>query len=130
MISITFIFMAIVTALAVFAILAKTWAFEPKKAAKGEKGEILKQLLELSERESCVSPIASPPAKSVRRVPPSSKRPHDQKDAEIEAQIRQRAFELYQARGGVGGDATADWQQAKEEVMRSKGKAKAAKASS
>ena len=45
-----------------------------------------------------------------------------QADAEIEEQIRQRAYELYQARGGVGGNATDDWQQAKEEVLSHKAK--------
>ena len=49
-------------------------------------------------------------------------------DAEIEEQIRQRAYELYQGRGGVDGKATDDWLQAKEEVLSSK--AKAARASS
>jgi hypothetical protein len=44
-------------------------------------------------------------------------------DAEIEEQIRQRAYELYLERGGVDGNATDDWLQAKEEVLSSKGKA-------
>jgi len=43
-------------------------------------------------------------------------------DAEIEEQIRKRAYELYQERGGVDGNATDDWRQAKEEVLRSKPK--------
>jgi hypothetical protein len=43
--------------------------------------------------------------------------------AEIEEQIRQRAYELYQERGGLDGNATDDWQQAKEEVLSSKAKA-------
>ena len=44
-------------------------------------------------------------------------------DAEIEEQIRQRAYELYLERGGVDGNATDDWLQAKQEVLSSKGKA-------
>jgi hypothetical protein len=48
--------------------------------------------------------------------------------AEIEEQIRQRAYELYQERGGVDGDPTDDWLQAKEDVLSAK--AKAAKISS
>jgi hypothetical protein len=43
-------------------------------------------------------------------------------DAEIEDQIRQRAYELCQERGGVDGNATDDWLRAKEEVLSSKGK--------
>ncbi len=44
-------------------------------------------------------------------------------DAEIEEQVRQRAYELYQERGGLDGNATDDWRQAKEEVLSSKAKA-------
>jgi hypothetical protein len=44
-------------------------------------------------------------------------------DAEVEAQIRQRAYELYEARGGVDGDAADDWRQAREEIWRRKAKA-------
>lgn len=44
-------------------------------------------------------------------------------EAEIEEQIRQRAYELYQGRGGVDGNATDDWLQAKEEVLSHKAKA-------
>ena len=48
-------------------------------------------------------------------------------DAEIEEQIRQRAYELFQERGGMGGNATDDWRQAKDEVL---SKSKAATTSS
>ena len=151
MISFVFNFMGVVTGLAVFARLAKACAGEPKKAEKWEKGEIIKQLLALSERENNTSAIPSPPPGSLRLAPtsashgdtlrkctdrePNSKlrssmnssfpiplRPNPM-DAEIEEQIRQRAFELYQERGGTDGNATDDWLQAKEEVLRSKGKA-------
>lgn len=44
-------------------------------------------------------------------------------DAEIDEQIRQRAYELYQERGGMDGDRTDDWLQAKENVLGSKAKA-------
>jgi hypothetical protein len=151
MTSIVFIFMGVVTALAVFAMLAKRCASEPKKAEKWEKGEIIRQLLELSEGENGISAIASPPARSLRfgstsatqsdALPRCVYRGHNAErrysslshtsptplrsnltDAEIEEQIRQRAYELYQARGGVGGNATGDWQQAKEEVLSRKAK--------
>lgn len=139
MVSFVFIFMGVVTALTVFAILAKTCATEPKRAEKWEKGEIIKQLVALSERENCTSAIASPPARGLRRMPTSATRSGKLKwsalspdspihlrpnlmDAEIEEQIRKRAYELHQERGGVDGNATDDWRQAKEEVLRSKAK--------
>src|SRR5712691_6396122 len=59
MISILFIFIGVVTALAVF-VLAKACAGEPKRAEKWEKAEIIKQLLVLSERENRVSATAPP----------------------------------------------------------------------
>ena len=153
MISFLFIFTGVVTALAVFAILVKTCAGEPKRAEKWEKGEIIKQLVALSERENSTSvAIASPPSRSLRLAPTSAtgsdtlrKRTYRERnsklrssplapnshiplrpnrmDAEIEEQIRQRAYELYQERGGLDGNATDDWQQAKEEVLSSKAKA-------
>src|SRR5438876_2443755 len=55
------VFIGVMTALAVFAILAKTCAGGPKKAEKWEKGEIIKQLLALSDGENSSSAIASPP---------------------------------------------------------------------
>jgi len=147
----------VATALVVFAIWAKNWAGEPKKAKKSEKGEILKQLLALSEGENTTSATTSPPARSPRPASPSvtrngalrssKSREHDfkrkgfpmrpnpgispkpkQVDAEIQEHIRQRAYELYQERGGVAGNPTDDWQQATEEVL--SGKAKRGTASS
>jgi hypothetical protein len=55
---VSIICIGVVVALAVLAILAKTYLAAPKKAEKWEKGEILKQLLELSERENNISGIA------------------------------------------------------------------------
>jgi hypothetical protein len=152
MISTVFIFMGVVTALAALAILAKTCAGEPKRAEKSEKGEIIKQLVALSERENSVSAIDSPPPGSLRLASPSAThkdtlrkrtyREHNSKrsysssnpnpptplrpnltEAEIEEQIRQRAYELYQGRGGVDGNATDDWLQARKEVLNHKAKA-------
>jgi hypothetical protein len=48
----------VVTALVVFAIVLKTRAGEPKKAQKGERAAIMKQLLTLSERENSASAMA------------------------------------------------------------------------
>jgi len=58
------VFIGVVTALAVFAILAKKCTGGPKKAEKWEKGEIIKQLLALSDGENSSAAIASPPARS------------------------------------------------------------------
>jgi hypothetical protein len=154
MISIVFIFMGVVSALAAFAILAKTWAGKPKRAEKSEKAEIIKQLLPLSQRENRVSAIASRSPRSLRLArasaprddtmrkgtyrehssqrryspgipnPPFPLRPN-LTEAEIEEQTRQRAYELYQGRGGVDGNATDDWLQAKEEVLSCKAKSAA-----
>src|SRR5437868_4895704 len=154
MIGMVFIFMGVVTALAVFAILSKICAGEPKRAEKREKGEIIKQLLARSERENSNSAIGSLPAGSLRLgstfatridtlrectyqehnskrryspMSPQKKAPIPLRpnltDAEIEAQIRQCAYELYHGRGGVDGNAADDWLQAKEEVLSHKAKA-------
>jgi len=145
------VFIGVVTALAVFAILAKTCAGGPKKAEKWEKGEIIKQLLALSDGENSNSAIASPPARSrsastsatrsgtlrkgtsrernskrryspISSKPPISLRPN-RPDSEIEEKTRQRAYELYQERGGADGNPTDDWLQAKQEVLSHKARA-------
>ena len=141
MISIVFVFMGVVTAVAVFAIFAKTCAGEPKRAEKWDKGEIIKQLLALSERENSVSAIASPPPRSLRLTSASATRNDTLRkgpypvnpnspiplrpnltETEIEERIRRRAYELYQGRGGADGNATDDWLQAKKEVLSFKAK--------
>jgi Protein of unknown function (DUF2934) len=136
-----------VIVLAVLAKLLKTWIGAPKKAEEWEKGEIIKQLLELSERENNISAVASPPTGSPPLASASATRsdtsrkttnredkskrsyspvglntavPLRSNDAEIEEQIRQRAFQLYQERGGVNGNAKDDWLQAKREVLNRK----------
>jgi DUF2934 family protein len=137
----------VVTALAAAAVVAKKRRDKPKKANKSERGEILKQLLALSDHENRLSSIPSPPTRSHRlasastaRIETSQKRtrleqkaeavalPHQSKppmslrpnqpDTEIEEQIRQRAYELYQRHGGVDGNATDHWLRAKKEVLR------------
>jgi len=141
----------VVTALAVFAILAKTCAGGPKKADKWAKGEIIKQLLALSDGENSSSAIVCPPARnrcastsarrsdtlrkgtsrernSKRRCSPISSKPPvslrpNRPDADIEEETRQRAYELYQERGGVDGNPTDDWLKAKQEVLRHKARA-------
>jgi hypothetical protein len=50
----------VATALVLCALIAKALAREPKKASKSQKGEILKQLLELSEHENRVSATTAP----------------------------------------------------------------------
>ena len=141
--SILSIFVGVIV-LAVLAMLLKTWVEAPKKAEEWEKGEIIKQLLELSERENNISTIPSPPNGSPPLASASATRsdtsrkttnrddkskrsyspvglnpavPLRSNDVEIEEQIRQRAFQLYQERGGVNGNAKDDWLQAKREVL-------------
>src|SRR2546425_4640481 len=67
------VFIGVMTALAVFAILAKTCAGGPKKAEKWKKGEFIKQLLALSDGKNSSAAIASPPARS-RSAPTSARR--------------------------------------------------------
>lgn len=145
------VFIAVVTTLAVFTILAKTCAGKTKKAEKWEKGEIIKQLLALSERDNSSSVVAASPAKGPRsasnsaicgdtsrkgksrgrnskedtrtRAQPSILPRPNQADAQIEETIRQRAYELYQKRGQVNGSPTDDWLQAKQEVLSRKARA-------
>jgi DUF2934 family protein len=145
------VLIGVVTALAVFAILAKTCVGRPKKAEKWEKREIIKQLLALSDGENSSSAIGSPPPRSrsaptsatrsdtlrkgtsrernskrsyspISSKPPISLGPN-RPDADIEEKTRQRAYELYQERGGVGGNPTDDWLQAKQEVLSHKARA-------
>ena len=54
---------------------------------------------------------------------------HKPPDAEVEEQIRQRAYQLYEGRGRLDGNAVEDWLMAEEEVLGSR-QAKAATASS
>jgi len=136
------------TALAVFAFLAKKYA-RPAKAEKWERAEIMKQLLTLSEQESTALASVSPPASNpslaapsltgrdilqkntFRQHKPKRKNPHsspanpiplrpDRTDGKVEEAIRQRAYQLYQERGGGKGNATDDWLQAKKEVLSQK----------
>jgi DUF2934 family protein len=146
------VFIAVVTTLAVFTILAKTRAGKTQKAEKWEKGEIIKQLVALSERENSSSVVAAPPARSPcsastsatcgdtsrkgtsrgrnsnRRYPTANSQPPilprpNQADAQIEEKIRQRAYELYRERGRANGSPTDDWLQAKQEVLSRKARA-------
>ncbi|HKH98774.1 MAG TPA: DUF2934 domain-containing protein [Candidatus Sulfotelmatobacter sp.] len=50
-------------------------------------------------------------------------------DAEVEEQIRQRAYQRYEERGRLDGDAIEDWLLAEKEVLSSR-QAKAATAAS
>src|SRR5258708_1505524 len=143
---ISILLIGLVTALPVLAILAKTCGRKPKRVEKQEKGEIIKQLLASSNRKDRVPAMAPLPARdprptsartirmdalrlwtgreqnSKRRYSPMCASPpisvrSNRTDAKIEEQIRQRAHELYQRRGGWNGNATDDWLQAEEEVL-------------
>ena len=72
-------FIVAATALLVCATIAKVLAVQPKKADKSQKGDILKQLLALSEGESKISGKASPikvrtPSSSQSRRPVNTPR--------------------------------------------------------
>jgi Protein of unknown function (DUF2934) len=47
----------------------------------------------------------------------------NQMDRETEEKVRQRAYELYRKRGGVGGNPADDWMQATKDVLSRKAKA-------
>lgn len=143
MTSSVFIYIGVVAAVPLLILLAKVCKPKPAKATKGEKAAIMRQLLALSERENGVSPGSRRRPTNVRRsvatlTPKAPLRKYvpqgggpiravplksNLNEAETEAQIRQRAHELYQERGGVNGSATDDWNRAREEVLRRKAKA-------
>jgi hypothetical protein len=111
----TTVFMGVVAALAIFAIVAKTCAGKPKKA-EVEKGEVIKQLLALADRESSISANRPPRSKDLRHAstsathndtsrreapsPMSPARPiplrRNLTDAETEEQIKLR-YKVYRA---------------------------------
>jgi len=64
-----------------------------------------------SNKQVITMPEAS--ASPVRKIsPPNSPTPID-----LEAQIRQRAYELFQERGGASGHENEDWLQAENEIL-------------
>jgi hypothetical protein len=71
---ISILFIGVVTALAVFTILAKACATGPKRPEKREKAEIVKQLLALSECENSIS-AAVPPVRSLSPLSDRGMRP-------------------------------------------------------
>ena len=146
--SVTLIIAGSAIALVLFALVISLGG-KPKKAEPSERGEILKQLLALSERETATSqmtpaamrgprlafataattaslPQGRPREQYSKRKEPirtsKSPVPLRTKDTEVEEQIRRRAYELYQQGGRIDGKATDDWLKAKDEVLRSKGK--------
>ncbi len=60
---------AVVTALAVGAVLARKYVLKPKKAQKWEKAQIMKQLLAMSEHETG----APAPARSLTSAKPGTR---------------------------------------------------------
>jgi len=67
----------------------------------------------------------TPPNKQVLTMPEATSTPQPRKAAssantqnvDLEAQVRQRAYELYQERGCTPGQENEDWLQAEREVM-------------
>lgn len=77
---ITIVLIGAVTTLAMFAILLKLSAGEPKKAEKLEKGDVIKQLLALSELEERgakkkKTPTLPGPPTGVNATPPRQSSP-------------------------------------------------------
>ena len=68
-------------------------------------------------------PEATPSPKTVRKAAPSQVSPTP---IDLEAQIRQRAYELYQERGCAPGYETEDWTRAEQEVRGRLNKAQSA----
>ncbi len=69
---ITVLWIAVMAALAVGVVLARKYAFKPKKAQKWEKAQIMKQLLAMSDNETAASAVV--PARSRTAAKPG-KRP-------------------------------------------------------
>ena len=63
------VYIGIVAALVVFAIVLKTFISEPKKAKKSEKAAIMKQLLALSEPENGIATVAPSRSRTPRATP-------------------------------------------------------------
>lgn len=81
-------FIAAATALLIGASIAKVFADQPKKADKSQKGEILKQLLALSEGEGKVSGASSV---RLRTSVPNQGRPAVNRPQNTSTKIPQRA---------------------------------------
>lgn len=60
------------------------------------------------------------------RISPRAPQEPQETPAELEEQIRRRAYELYEHRGKVDGYALDDWVQAEAEVLRIKSEKTAA----
>ena len=65
----TIVLVGVAIALVLFAIIVKARAGKPKRLEKGEKAQILKQLLALSEREDTVKGIPRQQSVSQRPTP-------------------------------------------------------------
>ena len=143
--SVTYIIAGIAIALGIATLM--TILAKPRKAEPSERGEILKRLLALAEREAATSTVPARVARTPRlafahgtaiaTAPPARRREQYSKrkpspaaskapislrgmDTQVEEQIRRRAYELYRERGETPGKATDDWLQAKEEVLEAK----------
>lgn len=71
------------------------------------------QSLSLITREGTLTMAASPKRKPTTRRKPS---PKTAKPSPSEAEIRQRAYELYERRGGAPGHEQEDWARAEREL--------------
>jgi hypothetical protein len=73
------IIIGVVIALAAIVFAAMKWGPKPKKAKRGEKAEIMKQLLALSDLENSMAATAAVPDREVRPAKVQQKPPVRQK---------------------------------------------------
>ena len=71
---------------------------------------------------SNVSDISSAPAKRVTSVNPEASNAGVKTNGDLEAAIRNRAYQFYEERGRTDGLAHEDWVRAEREVMSQQGK--------
>ena len=73
------IIIGVVVALGAIVVAAMKWGPQPKKAKRGEKAEIMKQLLALSESENSMAAAAPVPDRQIRSVKLQPQTPNRQK---------------------------------------------------
>jgi hypothetical protein len=71
---------------------------------------------------SNVSDISSAPAKRVTSVNPDASNAGVKTNGDLEAAIRNRAYQIYEERGRTDGLAHEDWVRAEREVLAQQGK--------
>lgn len=68
----------------------------------------------VNNKQVITMPEAATPAKKI--VKTTSPSPSNPTPIDFDAQVRQRAYEIYQERGGIAGFENEDWLRAEQEV--------------